>query len=294
MSKLALLLEIRILRYLFSNILPSTKIELHGFCNSSMQSYVCYIRVFDSWFQRYKCRIVAAKLKVATVKQLTIPCLEISECLLLSKLLFNIFSALTECHLITWIDYWTGSTAALNWIKNISKTREKWVENRLTTIRNLVNKSNWFYVRTTTNPADIPTRYCDPTKLLSNQLWWNGPSYLENSESSSPDQSIILSKRHSKEDIADEVTKVVANTANKLGIINISNIIPIEKLSSLQRLLVFTCYGNRFIKIIQKSKKKLPGTFSFEEKDNALNIWIQRKQKCVIFSEKFKQQCKSL
>ena len=48
MSKLALLLEIRILRYLFSNILPSAKIELHGFCNSSMQSYVCYIRVFDS------------------------------------------------------------------------------------------------------------------------------------------------------------------------------------------------------------------------------------------------------
>ena len=143
---------------------------------------------------------------------------------------------------------------------------------QITTIRNLVNESNWFYVRTTTNPADIPTRYCDPTKLLSNQLWWNGPSYLENSESSSPDQSIILSKRHSKEDIADEVTKVVANTANKLGIINISNIIPIEKLSSLQRLLVFTCYGNRFIKIIQKSKKKLTGTISFEEKDNALNM----------------------
>ena len=101
MSKLALLLEIRILLYLFSNILPSTKIELHGFCDSSTQSYVCYIRVFDSSSQRYKCRIVAAKLKVAPVKQLTIPRLELSGCLLLSKLLFNIFSALTKCHLIT-------------------------------------------------------------------------------------------------------------------------------------------------------------------------------------------------
>ena len=45
---------------------------------------------------------------------------------------------------------------------------------------------------------------------------------------------------------------------------------------------------------MQKSKKKLPGTISFEEKDNALNMWIQREKKCVIFSEKFKQQCKSL
>ena len=77
---------------------------------------------------------------------------------------------------------------------------------------------------TATNPADIPKRYCDPTTLSSNQLWWNGPSYLENSKSSWPDQSIILSKRHSKEDVADEVTKDVTNTANKLDIINISKL----------------------------------------------------------------------
>ena len=38
----------------------------------------------------------------------------------------------------------------------ISKTRQKWVENKLTTIRNLVNESNWVYVPTRTNPADIP------------------------------------------------------------------------------------------------------------------------------------------
>ena len=226
LSKLALLLEIRIPRYLFSGILPSTKIELNGFCDSSTQSYaaVCYIRVFYFSSQRYKCRIVAAKSKAAPVKQLTIPRLELSGCLLLSKLISNIFSALTKCHLITYINCWTDSTVALNWIKNISKTREKWIENRLTTIRNLVNESYWFYVPTATNPADIPKRYCDPTTLSSNQLWWNGPSYLENSKSSWPDQSIILSKRHSKEDVADEVTKDVTNTANKLDIINISKL----------------------------------------------------------------------
>ena len=78
-----------------------------------------------------------------------------------------------------------------------------------------------------------------------------------------------------------------------MDIINISNIIPIKKFSSLQRLLVVTCYVNRFINNIQKSKKKLAGTISFEEKDNALNVWIRSEQKYVIFSEKFKQQCKS-
>ena len=143
------------------------------------------------------------------------------------------------------INCWTDATVALNWIKNISKTRGKLVENRLTTIWNLVNESNWFYLPTTTNPADIPTCFCDQTTLSSNQLWWNGPSYLENSESSRPDQSITLSKRHSKEDTGEEVTKVVTNTANKLDIINVSNIAPIEKFSSLQRLLVVPCYVNR-------------------------------------------------
>ena len=125
--KLPLSLEIRIPRYLFSDILPGTKIELHEFCDSSTQS-----RVFDSSSQRYKYRIVAAKSKVAPFKQLTIPRLVLSGCLLLSKLISNIFSTLTKCHLITYINCWTDSTVALNWIKNISKTREKCVENRLT------------------------------------------------------------------------------------------------------------------------------------------------------------------
>ena len=51
-------------------MLPSTKIELHGFCDRSTQSYaaVCYIRVFDSSSQSYTCCIVAAKSKVAPVK----------------------------------------------------------------------------------------------------------------------------------------------------------------------------------------------------------------------------------
>ena len=293
-NKLALLLEICIPRYLFSEILPSTKFGLLGFCATQSYAAVCYIRVFDSSSQRYKCRIVAAKSKVAPVKQLTIPRLERPGCLVLSKLISKIFSALTKCHLIACINCWIDSTAALNWFKNISKTREKWVENRLTTIRNLVNESNWIYVPTTTSPADIPTRYCNPTTFSSNQLWWNGPSYLESSESSWPDQTIILSKRHSKEDIVDKVAKVVTSTANKLDITNISNINPIEKFSSLQRLLVVTCFVNRFINNTQKSKKKLAGTISFEEKDNALNTWIQCEQKCVLFSEKFKQQCKSL
>ena len=102
----------------------------------------------------------------------------------------------------------------------------------------------------------------------------------------------VIFKQHPKEDIADEITKVVTNTANKLDIINISNIIPIEKFSS--RLLVVTCYVNRFINNIQKSKKKLAGTIGFEGKNNALNMWIQSEQKCIIFSKKFKQQCKSL
>ena len=40
----------------------------------------------------------------------------------------------------------------------------------------------WHYCTSEDNPADIITEKGSPLKLSDNKLWWNGPSYLYNSE----------------------------------------------------------------------------------------------------------------
>ena len=46
------------------------------------------------------------------------------------------------------------------------------------------SQETWSYVTSENNPADVATRRTSPNFLVSNLLWWNGPSFLEGDEDS--------------------------------------------------------------------------------------------------------------
>ena len=53
---------------------------------------------------------------------------------------------------------WSDSEVALYWVKGKEKCWKPWMENRVVSIRNIINNDNWYYISGLNNPADIPTR----------------------------------------------------------------------------------------------------------------------------------------
>ena len=73
---------------------------------------------------------------------------------------------------------YSDSEVALTWIKGKNKQWKPWVQNRVNKIKKMTNEADWFYVKTSTNPADVGTRVNSVIKFPRNELWWYGQSFL--------------------------------------------------------------------------------------------------------------------
>ena len=151
--------EIRQHRCVFDLDFPSkNRIELHGFSDSSKELYcaVVYLRLISN--DGVKLSFLASKTKVAPLKTLTIPRLELLGCLLLSKLIKEVLEGIKGRIKLDKIVCWSDSQVALCWIRGKEKSWEPWVENRVVSIRNVVDRDSWRFVKGEVNPADVPTR----------------------------------------------------------------------------------------------------------------------------------------
>ena len=101
-------------KYLFQSVQENVlQIELHGFLGSSMKTYsaLCHTRVTTK-----SCifvNLLCGKAKVAPLKKISIPCLELLSCVLLAKLLKNAKNTLNKNFEITSIFYWSDSEICL-------------------------------------------------------------------------------------------------------------------------------------------------------------------------------------
>ncbi|XP_029674246.1 uncharacterized protein LOC115242242 [Formica exsecta] len=113
-AELPLLESIRVPRWLNSG--TGCRREIHGFADASERAYaaVAYLRTEDRE-GRVEVALVTAKTKVAPLKQITLPRLELCAATLLARLISHIRHVLeaTEVPLHLWSD----STVALGWIR---------------------------------------------------------------------------------------------------------------------------------------------------------------------------------
>ncbi|GFV52642.1 integrase catalytic domain-containing protein [Trichonephila clavipes] len=156
-------------------LLPATiRIEIHGFSDASERDHapVLYIKCFNESGQS-QARLLCSKSRVAPLKTLTIPRLELSAALLLSRLVKKVVPILQlPIHKI-WM--WTDSTIALAWIKTEPHKLKTFVSNRVAEIQALSKDYHWKHVSSKDNPTDLISRGGNVDELLKNEMWFSGP-----------------------------------------------------------------------------------------------------------------------
>ncbi|XP_063544857.1 uncharacterized protein LOC134753026 [Cydia strobilella] len=152
-------------------------VELHGFSDASTQAYaaVTYLKVVRR--EVVYVSMIASRTKVAPLKQLSIPKLELCAAALLAELISDVAELLEIPK--NKIFVWTDSMVVLAWLQSQPSRWKTFVANRTADITRLIDNDRWRHVQSADNPADIATRGVKAPELATQDLWWSGPEWLK-------------------------------------------------------------------------------------------------------------------
>ena len=159
--------------------------ELHVFCDASEVAYgaVAYARS-TSVDGKTVVALLLSKCRVAPLKPVTVPRLELMAAVLGSKLSVFLNDELKGIFKATVL--WTDSMIVLHYIRNTTTRFSTFVANRLSTIHDCSHAAQWQHVGTSDNPADILSRGFQ--RRTSTALWFHGPKFLSEEHSEWPVQ----------------------------------------------------------------------------------------------------------
>ena len=152
------------------------KAEFYHFCDASLLEYgVCLYLCLDSPQGEVHVSLVFGKSRVAPIKPVTIPRLELTSAVAAVKAAITLSEEFTyenEEHF-----FWTDNKVVLGYIANETKRCHLFVANRAGFIHSNSDKGQWNYVLGLQNVADIASRGSS-AKELKESRWLVGPKFL--------------------------------------------------------------------------------------------------------------------
>ena len=160
-------------------------VELHMFCDASESAYgaVGYLR-YTLKSGQHQCAFVMSKARLAPLKTITLPRLELNAARAgarLSRLIVHEIDLPIER-----VVYWSDWMIVIQYLQNKKKRFKVFVANRVNEILELTDLNQWRHIKGTMNPADVLSRgVIDPRKLLEGD-WFPGPQFLYEDEDKWP------------------------------------------------------------------------------------------------------------
>ena len=131
--------------------------ELHHFSDASVKGYgqCSYVRMIDEQ-QRIHCTLVMGKSRVAPLKPVTVPRLELTAAVCSVRISQQLRREL--CYHIDQEYFWTDSKVVLGYKSDESRRFHVFVANRVQEIQNSTSVEQWNHVESKQNPADEASR----------------------------------------------------------------------------------------------------------------------------------------
>lgn len=131
-------------------------LTLHVFCDASERAYSApaYLQGEASDGEPTM-SLVTSKSRVAPLKKMTLPRLELMGAVIGARLANSLMTTLNLEP--SQVRMWTDSTIMLHWICSSAQKWKQFVANRVTEIQSLTNPETWSHVAGKVNPADLPT-----------------------------------------------------------------------------------------------------------------------------------------
>ena len=229
--------------------------QLIGFSEASERVYygVVYVRSIDTCGGVH-ISLALAKTRVAPLKKVTSPRLELCVAHLLAQLMKHLQGILSipTCNLHAFTD----STIVLYWTHGSSQRLKIFEANRIGEIQENVPPEKWNHISAEENPADIGSRGILPGEIAHRKLWWNGPDWIKRDPSEWPSKFTpppsletlyssglnreTLQLKETKEEKRKEVTLQAMTT-------EVKPVIDIQRYSSFSQLVRVTTWVFRVV-----------------------------------------------
>ncbi|GFU75626.1 integrase catalytic domain-containing protein [Trichonephila clavipes] len=237
------------------------RIIIHGFADASTAAYGAVLYAQSISEEDVSTRLLCSKSRVAPVKPITIPRLELCACVLLSQLLEKVLHSLTLP--IQQIMLWTDSNIVLAWIQRSPEQLKTFIGNRIKIIQRLTQNCQWNHVSSNENPADLISRGLNASDISSKQLWWHGPDFLREELEANP---IDFERITSDSDYLKELKPAnVLLTSCKFSLIDDLS----KRSNNYTKLLHILSYIFRFLHNSRNPSVKRSGQLDYSEVNEA-------------------------
>ena len=269
---------IRIQRCLYRDITEEVlECSLLVFADVSKKAYCAVVYLVYKTTTGTYATMVTSKTRVAPLKELSIPRLELMSARILVPLVTTVENALRSQVSIKRSRLWLDSMTALYWIVNRGEWKQ-FVQHRVNEILKRTKKADWSHCPGEENPADLGTRGLRASQLEDSELWWRGPQWLTAPEDQWPEQNLIEASSDSRAEERKQATAMAVHE-NRVSDSGLDRVVRVERYSNTGKLFRVTALVKRFcFNARHRKTERKSGALFVTEIREAEKDWIKTAQ----------------